>query len=42
MAATAETTAAAAGLLKQAYNDEAITKVVPASAILQARNRFCS
>ena len=40
MAATAETTAAAAGLLKQAYNDEAITKVVPASAILQEEIDF--
>jgi hypothetical protein len=40
MAATAETTAAAAGLLKQAYNDEAITKVIPASAILQEEIDF--
>ena len=35
MALTAETTQAAAGLLKQAYADEAITKVVPASSIIQ-------
>lgn len=40
MAATAETTAAAAGLLKQAYNDEAITKVVPASSIVQEEVEF--
>ena len=40
MAATAETTAAAAGLLKQAYNDEAITKVVPASSIIQEEVDF--
>ena len=37
---TAETTAAAAGLLKQAYNDEAITKIIPASAILQEEIDF--
>lgn len=42
MAATAETTAVAAGLLKQAYNDEAITKVVPASSILQEEIDFVS
>ncbi len=40
MAAIAETTAAAAGLLKQAYNDEAITKVVPASSIIQEEVDF--
>lgn len=40
MAATAETTAVAAGLLKQAYNDEAITKVVPASSIIQEEVDF--
>lgn len=40
MAATAETTAVAAGLLKQAYNDEAITKVVPASSIVQEEVDF--
>lgn len=36
----AETTAVAAGLLKQAYNDEAITKVVPASSIIQEEVDF--
>jgi hypothetical protein len=40
MALTAETTQAAAGLLKQAYADEAITKVVPASAIIQEEVDF--
>lgn len=40
MALTAETTAAAAGLLKQAYNDEAITKVVPSSSIIQEEVSF--
>ncbi len=38
--AVAETTAAAAGLLKQAYNDEAITKVIPASSIIQEEVDF--
>jgi hypothetical protein len=40
MALTAETTQAAAGLLKQAYADEAITKVVPASSIIQEEVDF--
>lgn len=40
MTAAAETTAVAAGLLKQAYNDEAITKVVPASSIIQEEVDF--
>lgn len=40
MPATAETTAVAAGLLKQAYNDEAITKIVPASSIIQEEVDF--
>jgi len=40
MALTAETTQAAAGLLKQAYSDEAITKVVPASSIIQEEVEF--
>lgn len=40
MSLTAETTQAAAGLLKQAYADEAITKVVPASSIIQEEVDF--
>ena len=40
MAATAETTAAAAGLLKQAYDDEVISKIVPASSIIQEEVDF--
>jgi hypothetical protein len=40
MALTAETTAAAAGLLKQAYSDEMISKVIPASSILQEEIDF--
>ena len=40
MALTAETTQAAAGLLKQAYADEAITKVVTASSIIQEEVDF--
>lgn len=42
MPLTAETTAAAAGLLKQAYNDDVITKVVPASSIIQEEVDFVS